>query len=87
MIKIYKYPVPVLDEFEIAMPENAHVLTVQTQNGNPFIWAKVDTDAPIVPRRFQLVGTGNPTSGLSNVYVGTFQIADGRLVFHLFDRG
>jgi hypothetical protein len=97
MRTIYKYPVQPLAEFEIALPMGAEVLTVQMQNGKPYIWALVDTNLVSHQRTFYLRGTGHRCSDLqvNGVrvagrvpvrYVGTFQMDDGASVFHLFER-
>ncbi len=78
--------------FTIDMPVGAKILCVQIQRSNPHIWALCDRKADLKPRRFFLVGTGqdfDDGSGSSRplVYVGTFQVHGGELVFHLFDAG
>jgi len=89
-MRIYKYAVPIQDESRIGMPRGSRLLSVQTQHGAPQLWAMVDTDATIVPRGFALCGTGHDATWVyvrGGVYVGTFQMRDGGLVFHLFDLG
>lgn len=82
---IWKFPVEITDEFEIPMPKGAKVLTVQMNQGLPFIWALVNLDAgETEPRCFKLVVTGHNVSN-AGAYVGTFQIMEGMLVFHLFE--
>jgi hypothetical protein len=72
---------------EIEMPRGAHVLCVQVQHGSPKIWALIDEDAPMENRRFALRGTGHAAEGLTVLgYIGTFQMHNGNLVFHLFSR-
>jgi DNA-directed RNA polymerase subunit RPC12/RpoP len=83
--KIFKYPLPIDDEIEISMPEDSEILTVQTQKGTPCIWAIVDTDAPLTTRRLCLRGTGHAFKGNEGKYIGTFQLDNGALIFHLFE--
>lgn len=88
MRRIYKYPVSVTDDFMLDMPAGAKVLSVQVQNGEPHLWALVETDGVMHERRtFHLYGTGNPLPRDvgSFVFVGTFQLRGGALVFHLFE--
>lgn len=88
MKTIYKYPIEVTDDQTIWMPRGAQVLSVQCQSGRPCAWALVDIEQPKEARRFTLVGTGHPCEVLDDAkYVGTFQMHDGALVFHLFDLG
>jgi hypothetical protein len=51
------------------------------------MWALVNPEASKEKRRFELYGTGHDvpeSDGL--IHVGTFQMQDGALVFHLFER-
>jgi hypothetical protein len=85
---IYKYDVPLTDEFELDMPVGAEVISVQVQRGTPRLWAMVNADpeTPRESRRFRLLGTGRaiPAEFQLARFVGTFQMANGELVFHLF---
>lgn len=84
---VWKFEIPATDRFFIDLPEGALVLHVGEQNGDPFIWVMVDPDAPKTMRFFRLYGTGQPIDDSSRHYVGTFQLRDMDLVFHLFDLG
>jgi hypothetical protein len=87
MKAVWKYDVPVQDEFTIEMPEDAHVLTVQEQHGAPRLWALVDPKRPLRKWRFWLAGTGHMIPMPETLrHVGTFQAHGGDLVFHLFER-
>ena len=89
MKRIFKYPLPVDDEVVIPMPSGARILTVQAQNNLPCVWAVVTPDAEgMEDRRFRVFGTGHPIpEGTDSLeYIGTFQLHNGRLVFHLFER-
>ena len=67
------------------MPANAMILSVQTQRGQPCVLALVDPDAPRAPRRLHVYGTGHRVRPDCGRFVGTFQMAGGNLIFHLFD--
>jgi len=86
MKTIYKYKVYPTDEFELSLPKGAYILCVQMQDSEPYIWTMVDTEAPLEIRKFILRGTGHTLPELPLVYIGTFQMRDGLLVFHLFER-
>ncbi len=83
---IWKYPIPIEDSFEIEMPQGARVLSVDTQDGKPYIWVLVNTSSPKGLRPFRLLGTGHPSDDVgTSRFVGTFQMRNGDLVYHLFD--
>jgi hypothetical protein len=83
---IYKYGILAADSFQLDLPQGATILTVEVQHDEPKIWAIVDPRAPKEVRRFRLIPTGVPFDSASTlVYVGTFQLQAGALVFHLFE--
>jgi hypothetical protein len=84
MRAVFKYPIPLLDNFELDLPVGAQPLSVDVQYGKPQMWALVDTSAPTAPQRFRLAGTGHPLTKDSLEFVGTFLIEEGALVFHVF---
>ncbi len=85
MRTVYKYPIIATDYFQLELPQDAQILTIQTQHSEPQLWALVDTDALMETRRFRLAGTGHPISDENLRYIGTFQLNGGTLVFHLFE--
>lgn len=88
MDTIHKFAVPLTDVSDIKMPRGARVLCVGIQNGDPYIWARVDTKAPMAMRRVRLAGTGHDLAiGPDAPWLGTVHIHGGALVFHLFDLG
>jgi hypothetical protein len=76
---IYKYEVDTI----VVMPDKAEILTVQLQNGRPWIWAMVDTDEALVERNFNVIGTGWEIEEFNSKYIATFQ--DGPMVWHVFE--
>lgn len=85
MRTVYKYSIPLTDHFSLSLPIDAQLLAVQTQYGMPQLWALVETDYPTEDRYFRLAGTGHTIEVECPDYVGTFQIQDGALIFHLFE--
>ncbi len=86
--RIYKFPFMVADRFILHMPRQARVLTVQMHYEIPCLWALVNSESPLTIRRFRIFGAGhampeNPE--WCSDYIGTFQQADGALVWHLFE--
>jgi len=82
---IYKYELDVLDRQVIKMPALATILTIQSQGGKGQIWAKVNPHSELVDRIFTTHPTGMELTGDTCCYVGTYQIANGNLVFHVFE--
>jgi hypothetical protein len=88
MLTIYKYELkPQLNKF--LLHKGAEILTVQAQAEIPCIWVKQDTSNEEEKRYFSFFGTGHeiPHSIFHSTYIGTFQMYDGGLVFHLFEHG
>lgn len=83
---IWKFPLRIADKVLIEMPAGAKLLTVQMQNGSPFIWASLDEKEPLGLRRVYVRGTGHELYPAEpHRYVGTFQ--QGPFVWHVFDGG
>lgn len=93
MKTIWKFPFEVTDTVDVQMPLGAEILHIETQQQGsldvPCMWALVDPNKPVVTRRFKLFGTGHPLpediDGM--VHVGTFLLAQGNFVGHLFHAG
>ncbi len=86
MNTIYKYPV-IIGNFELDLPKDAEVLTIQVQHGEPVMWVLQNTYKSMLTRRFTVCGTGHEVELLppSFKYIGTFQLKDGYFVGHLFE--
>lgn len=85
-MKVYKYPVPLKDHFEIEMPLGAEILSFQSQNDEMMIWAAVWPNKPIEKRKFSIIGTGQDIDmDCVKDFIGTAQVVRGILVWHLFE--
>lgn len=78
-----------LDEQIIHMPSNYIFLRFEVQKTIPCIWAMVDVKSEMIYRKFRTYPTGVEV-GYDNYvgilpYVGSYQMADGNLVFHVFE--
>jgi hypothetical protein len=81
---IWKFPVPIEDQFTIDMPEGAGVLHFGCQGAQPTLWAAVDPEAAVKPVAFRLFGTGHPIAAPAHLrYIGT--CFHGPFVWHLFE--
>ena len=84
-MRIWKFDLRIDDLQIVEMPLGAQLLTVQEQGGWPRLWALCDESAPIRPRRIAMYGTGRPINEHPGIYIATFQIECGELVFHAFE--
>lgn len=86
MNSIYKYELQVTDTQEILMKKGAKILSVQTQDEKICIWALVDENEIHERRFFHIYGTGHQINPIHKIkFVGTCQLHNGGLVFHVFE--
>lgn len=86
MKQVFKYPIPMDDEFQLRLPRNAELLHLDSQNDAPVLWALVEPGAATEIRQFRLAGTGHPIDTQQPLrHVGTVLLRGGSLVFHLFE--
>lgn len=85
-MNVFKYEIPLDEEFTLQLPVGARILSFQVQDGQPMIWALVNVHAPFESRQFLLCGTGHKINeDRIQSYIGTIQLLEGKLVFHLFE--
>ena len=86
---IWKFQLEVLDTQFIWIPKNAEILSVQNQNEVPCMWALVNPTEEREEKCFEIFGTGHDVHcdmGVDRKFIGTFQMQNGSLVFHIFER-
>lgn len=81
---IWKYPLR-SDTCGMRLPIDAEILCVQTQNEEPFLWVMLDKDKPLIYRKVMVYETGHNIPDTPQQYIGTFQLHNGSLVFHVFE--
>lgn len=85
-MRIWKFTLAVIDDQSIVMPSDAKLLSVQVQFEMPQLWALVDEEGKRTAKRhFQTYGTGHPMPNNPGIYIGTYQLKEGALVFHVFE--
>lgn len=91
MKTVWKFSRPIDDDQVVWMPVGAKILHAGSQTGRPDrfeIWAEVDPDAPEVGRFIYVRGTGHPLPEVEELdHIASFVVADGALVWHVFDGG
>lgn len=85
MKTIWKFPLELTDDQIVMMPDEAEILTVQIQELSLCLWALVDPRLPMLRRKIEIIGTGNPAIDRERKYISTVQMADGALVWHFFE--
>ena len=85
--EVWKYAVPPGQLVELDIKKGAQLLHAgaQVTEGHAQIWALVDPDAKTEKRYFRLVGTGHSIAEEIVQHVGTFNMMEGVLVFHIFE--
>lgn len=82
-MEIWKYPLGNGSPQMVSMPKGAEILTVQVQAGHTCLWAHVDPNEELEPRKIYIVGTGHPTPADAWRYIGTIQQPP--FVWHIFE--
>lgn len=68
---IFKYQMPVLERFTMSLPQGAEIIRMEDQGGMFWLWAVVDTNAPMTERHFHAYKTGAAMDATANLkYVG-----------------
>lgn len=90
-MRIYKYNLSLnpYSENKFTLPVNSKALTVEVQNGSPFVYVKIvwdkDEESEVEKENhtFHVLPTGDNLPDIGGIYVGTFTING--YVFHVFD--
>lgn len=89
MKSILKFTLETTDLQDILMPKGAKILCIQTQNNWPCLWAICEGYVPMETRRFRILPTGHKIDDVrvdqELVYIGTYQLMSGNLIFHCFE--
>jgi len=86
MKTIWKFQLGMTDNQIVKMPKDAEILCAQVQNGNPHLWALVESENQEEERFIEIYGTGHKVNGLGErKYISTFQLEGGSLIFHVFE--
>jgi len=81
---IWKYEFTDNSSQAFEMPDDHKVLALNFQHGILCMWALVDTDSPKSYHSFEVYGTGWQLPENPGEYIGTFQLSNGRFIFHVF---
>lgn len=67
---IWKYQVPVLEDFTISLPEGAEIIRFANEEGKLWLWAVVSPDNPVEDRRLLAFKTGAEMPSAHLRYLG-----------------
>ena len=84
---IWKYQLEVEDFQSIEMPKDSQILTLKVQNGIPCLWVLCIPMNEKEKKDIVMYGTGHDiaTADEPLSYIGTYQIQNGDLIFHVFE--
>ena len=85
MHEVRKFPLHATGDLTFEMPARADLLHVAVQNGKPCLWARVNPKAGMTGRRVRVAGTGQPLGTDTGRHVGSFVLANGADVYHVFE--
>ncbi len=84
-MEVWKYELEIKDRQLINMPAKAKILTLETIQYKPILFALVNPMANKLDRVVRVYETGDLVKG--GKYVGTHQAREGIFVYHIFDEG
>jgi hypothetical protein len=83
--QIWKYELKT-PAITLEIPKGAKTLSVESFNGVPMLRVLCSPSKPLVSRTFVICGAGLPVTEGRNIYVGTFNLLAGALVFYVFEK-
>jgi hypothetical protein len=88
--EIWKFPIQRMErEQKIEVPKGSKILTMQLQHNEPCVWVMVDPDVKEKEAlKIMTFATGNRIDKERPaflIYIGTYQLYGGSLVFHVFE--
>jgi hypothetical protein len=84
MKSIWKYVLQPVDVQSLTIPKGSVILTAQIQKDKICVWALVDEYSELETRVFRIIGTGHGVDDEPGRFLGTVQLHEGRIIFHIF---
>ena len=81
---IWKYVLKTETNQIIEIPEGAKILSAGEQLNNICVWVNVDTEMPVVNRKFSIYGTGHLIPKDPGDFIGSVHLYNGTLIFHVY---
>ena len=86
--RIWKYQMPVAEQFAMKLPRGAEIIRMAGENGMLWLWAVVDTSAPDETRHFEAFKAGGtmPDDLSQHVFRGMAHIyIQAELMLYIFE--
>lgn len=71
---IWKYQIPVLEEFTVDLPKGSEIIRFENEGGKLWLWAVVSPNEPIEPIRLLAFKTGAEMPNIDMEYLGSAAI-------------
>jgi hypothetical protein len=84
-MKVFKQELKITDVQFVTLYMDAEIICVQVQHGKPCIWYTTNAPRGIKVVRIYTHGTGHLMASNIKKYIGTYQLSEGDLVFHVFE--
>ena len=84
MSTIWKYELPIGDQFTIDIPNAGRIVHAEVIDNKPFIWVLVDESEGLLRWHFTGYGTGYKMPADPGNHVKTFVMSEGKFVYHVF---
>ena len=87
MLKVFKYDLEISDYWQLEMPEDACIISIQPQLQKLRLWAVVNPDKKTVIRKFRIAGTGHDITEAPDKlhFLATVLLQSGFFVAHIFE--
>ncbi len=85
MKAIWKYELKIDGMQTLSVPSGFQILDVQVQRDQPCLWIRVDPASEKVDVKINTYGTGHSVQEITERYIGSYQVNNGDLVFHVFE--
>jgi hypothetical protein len=86
--RIWKYQMPVAEKFTLNLPKDAQIIRMTGEGGLLWLWAVVNTDAPLQERHFEAFKAGGtmPDDLTHHVFRGMASIyIQAELMLYIFE--
>lgn len=84
---IWKYQIPVLEDFTVELPKGAEIIRFKNEGGKLWLWAVVNPDAEIVPKRLLAFKAGAEMPDDNMRYLGCAAIyIQAELMLYYFEK-